>query len=137
MSAPVIYIDKSAVREGRGNELKSAINELVEFIESHVPRVIAYNVYLNADQTQMTVIQTQPDSEALEFHMDAGRLAFAKFKDLIRLTAMEVYGEPSEGLRTRLLEKARMLGGSEKVITFHNRQGGFTRHAMTIEPTQR
>src|SRR3990167_1756521 len=132
MSAPIIYIDKSSVREGKLNELKSAIEELVEFVESHVPRLIAYNVYLNSDGTQMAVVQTQPDSASLEFHMDAGGPAFAKFKDLIRLTAMEVYGQPSEGLRKRLLEKAHMLGGSEEIITFHKRQAGFSRGAIEL-----
>jgi len=127
MSAPIIYIDKSSVREGKLSELKAAIRELVEFIESNVPRLIAYSVYLNADETQMTVVQTQPDSASLEFHMDVGGPAFAKFKDLIRLTSMEIYGEPSEGLRKRLLDKARMLGGGEEIITFHKRQAGFSR----------
>ena len=127
MSSPIIYIDRSAVREGRVNELKVAIKELVEFIEAHVPRLLAYSVYLNADETQMTVVQTQPDSKALEFHMEVGKPAFAKFKDLIRLTAMEVYGEPSEELRARLIEKARMLGGGEETISFHRRHAGFSR----------
>jgi hypothetical protein len=132
MSAPIIYIDKSSVREGKLNELKVAIEKLVAFVESHVPRSIAYNVYLSADGTQMTVVQTQPDSASLEFHMDIGRAAFAKFESLIRLTAIEIYGEPSDGLRQRLLERARMLGGSEEIITFHKRQAGFTRGAIEL-----
>jgi len=74
----------------------------------------------------MTVVQLQPDSASLEFHMEVGGPAFAKFKDLIRLTAMEVYGEPSEGLCKRLLDKAQMLGGSEEIVTFYNRQAGFS-----------
>ena len=96
-------------------------------IESQVPRVIAYSVYLDADENEMTVVQLQPDAPALDFHMEAGGPAFAKFKGLIRLTSMEVYGEITEGLRKRLLDKARMLGGSDEIVTFNRQQSGFIR----------
>ncbi|HET7716012.1 MAG TPA: hypothetical protein VFK86_10335 [Bauldia sp.] len=85
----------------------------------------------------MTVVQLQPDSASLEFHMEAGKPAFARFKDLIRLTSMEVYGEPTDTLRRKLIDKARMLGGSEEIVTFHAWQAGFSREedaATAISP---
>jgi len=44
MSQPLIYIDTSNVREGALEELKSAIGELADFVESHEPQLVSYNV---------------------------------------------------------------------------------------------
>jgi hypothetical protein len=122
---PIVYIDRSEVREGKLNAVKVAIGELTKFIEANVPRAISYGVYLDETGSKMTVLQIQPDSGALEFHMMVGAPAFAKFRDLITLTAIEVYGVPSDHLLSQLDEKARMLGGAS--ITVHKLQSGFSR----------
>ena len=80
MSEPIVYIDRSDVREGKLGELKAAIEELVNFVESNEARAIAYSVYLNEDGSQMTVVQVHPDSASLEFHMEVAGPAFPKFK---------------------------------------------------------
>jgi hypothetical protein len=125
MAEPIVYIDRSEVREGKLDGLKAAIGELTEFIEVNVPRAISYGVYLDRTGSKMTVIQIQPDSAALESHMKVGAPAFAKFRDFIRLTAIEVYGDPSDHLLKQLDEKARMLGGGR--VTVHKLQDGFAR----------
>lgn len=125
MAEPIVYIDRSEVREGKLGALRAAIGELAEFIEANVPRAISYGVYLDETGSKMTVVQIQPDSAALEFHMRVGSPAFAKFRDLIKLTAIEVYGDPSAHLLKQLYEKAAMLGGGS--VAVHKLQGGFTR----------
>ena len=55
-SEPIIYIDHSEVREGKLDELKTAMKELVELVEANEPRIIAYNVYFTEDGTRMTVV---------------------------------------------------------------------------------
>jgi hypothetical protein len=52
MSEPILYVDTSEIREGKLEELKTAMNELVEFVETNEPGLIAYNVYLNEDGSQ-------------------------------------------------------------------------------------
>ena len=125
MSTPIVYIDRSEVREGKLDALRAAIGELSEFIEANVPRAISYGVYFDETGSKMTVVQVQPDSAALEFHMEVGGPVFAKFQDLIRLTTIEVFGDPSPRLLQRLEEKARMLGGEAVVV--HKLQSGFNR----------
>lgn len=125
MADPIVYIDRSEVREGKLEALKAAIDELVAFIEANVPRAISYGVHLDAAGRAMTVVQIQPDSAALEYHMRVGGPAFAKFRDLIRLTAIEVYGDPSPHLLQQLEDKARMLGGG--TVSVQTLQGGFAR----------
>ena len=125
MSEPIIYIDRSEVREGKLSELKSATKELAEFVAAIEPRIIAYRVYLNDAGTQMTVLHIHPDSESLQFHMEVAGPAFARFKDLIRLSGIDIYGAPSEPLRQKLVEKAQLLGsGTVNVQEF---RAGFAR----------
>ena len=46
MSEPIVYVDTSEIRAGKLEELKSVMNELVKFVETSEPSLIAYNVYL-------------------------------------------------------------------------------------------
>jgi hypothetical protein len=69
VSEPIVYIDTSEIREGKLEELKTAMNEFVKFVETNEPRLIGYNVYLNADGTQMTIVHVHSDSTSLQFHM--------------------------------------------------------------------
>jgi len=39
-SKPIIYIDRSEIREGKLEELKAAMKELVELVETNEPRII-------------------------------------------------------------------------------------------------
>jgi hypothetical protein len=54
MSEPIVYIDTSEIQEGRLEELKRVISELIKFVETSEPPLIAYNVYFNEDGTRIT-----------------------------------------------------------------------------------
>jgi len=127
MSEPILYIDTSMVREGRLSELKAAIKELAAFVESQETRIVSYGVYLNEDESQMTVVHAHPDSASLEFHMKVGRPVFERFKTLIQLSSIEIYGKPSDPLRQQLFDKARMLGSA--TVAVHTLEAGFARFA--------
>lgn len=116
MSA-IVYVDTSEVRAGALEELKAAIQELVEFVDANEPRLIAYGVYLSDDGTRMTVVQVHPDSESLEYHMDVAGSAFRKFVGLVTLSSIQIYGAPGEKLVRKLHEKARLLGRGVVVVS--------------------
>ena len=124
-SGALVYVDKSEVREGALEALKEAISELVDFIETNVPRVITYNVYLSEDGTEMTVIHAHRDSASLDRHLEAGGPAFRKFVDLLTLKSIEVYGSPSEKAMEQLHDKARLLGNA--TVTVIPLEAGFAR----------
>ena len=128
MSNAIVYVDTSAVREGALEELKPAISELVDFVEANVPRVIAYNVYFNDDGTRMTVVHVHPDPASLEYHMEVVGPLFARFVDLVTLSSIHIYGEPSEKVLKLVREKATLLGHADVVVSaFH---AGFARFAV-------
>jgi len=125
MYEPLVSIDSSEIREGKIDELKSAMKELVEFVKANEPRPIAYDVYLNEDGTKITVVQIHPDSASMELHMKVAAPEFAKFTDLVMLQAMDVYGTPSEDLLEQLRRKAQLLG--DGTLSVHELHAGFAR----------
>jgi len=123
-----VYVDTSDVREGALEELKAASKELVDFVAANKPRLIAYNVYFSDDGTRMTVVHVHPDSASLQYHMEVAGPVFRRFVDLVTLSSIHVYGEPSERVLKQVHEKALLLGrGAVKVDALH---AGFTRFAV-------
>lgn len=110
MSGAIVYVDTTEVREGALEELKEGMKELVDFVEANESRLLAYNVYFSDDGTRMTVVHVHPDSASLEYHMEVAGPFFRRFVDLVTLSSINVYGEPSKALRARLQEKADLLG---------------------------
>jgi quinol monooxygenase YgiN len=128
MSDPIVSIDSSEIHEGKLEELRTAMKELVEFVDANEPRLIAYNVYFSDDGTRMTVVHVHPDSASLEHHMEVAGPIFRRFVEIVTLSSIHVYGDPSEKLLRQLHEKARLLGrGTVAVDALH---AGFTRFAV-------
>ncbi len=125
MSQPIVYIDKSEIREGKFEEIKRSIKDLVGFVEEHIPQLIYYSFFFNKERTQMTVVAIHPDSESLKYHMDVGKEEFRKFADLLDLLKIEVYGDISDSVYERLRQKVQMLGKGTVVV--HDFNAGFFR----------
>ncbi len=127
MSEPIVYVDNSEIRDGKLEELKTAMNDLVEFVEANEPELIAYNVYLNKDDTRVTVINVHRDTASLEFHTRVAGPLFPKFAEFIKLLTIDVYGTPTDELVEQMRRKAQMLGGGAGVVRVHGREAGFAR----------
>jgi hypothetical protein len=125
MSHPLISIDTSDVREGALEELKGAIGELTDFVESHEPQIASYAVYFSQDGSQMTVIHVHPDSASLDFHMDVAGPRFGRFAHLLTLSSIRIFGEPSATAIKQLEDKVQLLGTGG--VAVHPLHAGFGR----------
>jgi hypothetical protein len=135
MSTVILYLDVSEVREGALEKLKSGMGRLVEFVEANEPQLIAYSVYFSDDGARMTVVSIHPDSASVEFHLEVAGPLFREFVDLVRLSSIHIYGEPSEKVVQQAHEKARLLGeGTVEVQSLH---AGFARVAESATPEAR
>lgn len=132
MSQPLVYVDTSRVRKGAVIELKSAIKELAEFVEENEPQLLSYSVYLSDDGSEMTVVQAHADPASLDYHMEVAGPRFGRFVDLVTLSSIHIYGEPSTDALEQLREKMRLLGSGEVVV--HPPHVGFSRSAAPILP---
>jgi quinol monooxygenase YgiN len=129
ISGLLIYVDTSDVREGAVEELKGAIKKLVEFIDANEPQIVAYSVYLSDDEREMTVVHVHADAASLEYHLDVAGPAFRKLANLITLSSIRVYGEPSKRVLTQLHDKASLLGRDD--VAVHGLEAGFSRIGST------
>ena len=130
----ILYVDTSEVRDGALEELKQAIKGLVDFVEANEPRLIAYNVYFSEDGTRMTVVSLHPDSASLEYHMEVAGPLFRRFVELVTLSSIHIYGEPSEKVLEQSHEKARLLGRG--IVVVEPLHAGFARVAATASRTR-
>jgi hypothetical protein len=135
MSDAILYVDTSDVREGALEELKPAIERLADFVEANEPRLIAYNVYFSEDGTRMTVASVHPDSASLEYHLEVAGPLFREFVELVTLSSIYIYGEPSEKVLQQSQAKARLLGCGPVVV--QRLHAGFTRAAPSTGPDTR
>ena len=68
------------------------------------------------------------DSASLDYHMDVAGHRFGRFADLVTLSSIHIYGEPSEKLLKQSREKARLLGRGDVVADALH--AGFSRFAV-------
>ena len=124
----VIYLDRSNVDEGRWEELKAGIRELVAFVEAHQPQMATYGFYLDEGTNHMTVVSVHPDSASLERHIEIGGPEFRKLAPLLALREIEVFGRLSERAVELVREKAATLGDQGVVrVHRHEQFAGFDR----------
>lgn len=133
MSEPIVYIDRSRIRPGRLDDLKLAIDELVEFIEAREPQLLCYGFYLDEGASRMTVVAVHPDPASVELHMEVGAAAFSRFGELLEMEGIEVYGEASDRMLDQLRRKAEMLGDHGRV-TVQPLRAGFSRLGTQTGP---
>ena len=125
LSEPIIYVDQSEIRDGKLQALKTAMNELVEFVKTNEPQLIAYNVYFSEDRTQMTVLHVHSDVASLALHMKVVGQMLPRFAEFVRLVTIDIYGKPTDDLVEQLKGKAKLLGSG--VVQVHDLHAGLAR----------
>jgi quinol monooxygenase YgiN len=132
MADTIVYVDTSIVREGALEELRESIKELVDFVDANEPRILAYNVYFSDDGTRMTIVHMHPDAASLEYHLEVAGPVFRRYVELVRLSSIQFYGEPSEKVLQQSREKSRLLGSGAEV-SVDPLHAGFTRLSRDTE----
>lgn len=118
-STLIVYVDRSATIPGRLDELEQALGELVAAIAGGSPRLLAYDAYLTDDRRSMTVVHVHPDSASLRHHLRVVEPLLPRFRGLVRLESIDLYGAPEEDIVAILRRKAALLGGAS--VTVHRR----------------
>jgi len=125
MTAPLYYIDRSDIREGKLADVRRGMHDLASFVETREPQLIAYHFCIDESESTMTVVAVHPDSASMELHMKLGGPKFRDFGALIRMRSIDVYGAPGPAVVAQLHRKAEMLGGG--TVTLHSVEAGFSR----------
>jgi len=133
MSKPLIFVSTWKIREGRLEDYKQFAKELMEHVKTREPQLIAFNMYFNEDETEMTSIQVHPDAASMDFHLQVlakvigeDMIEWIDRADFLEPKHIEIYGTPS----AKLLEADQPLvdaGILQSVKPTHF--AGFTRSA--------
>ncbi len=126
MKEPLIFVFNVTLQEGTFDDYTRYAKELVEFIESKEPRLIAFENYANDDGSQVTHVLIHPDAESEDFHMEVAAEKVKEGQQYYADLAIDVYGRPSDVVLQQLNQMADS-GVPVRVNTRH--LGGFRRRA--------
>jgi len=122
MSGPLIYVGTYTVKPGSQEQARGRLAELVDFVETNEPRLIAFNTYLDRDGTTVSIVQVHPDSASMEFHMQVNAKHFATAFDWLDTSiGQQLFGPISDELAAELAKWDEPYTH----VPFH--EAGFTR----------
>ena len=99
MTGPFLYIGTNTIKPGMLDTARTRLAELVDFVETNEPRMIAFHCYLDEEGSRLTIVQVHPDPESMEFHMQVNAKHFATAFDYLDATVNEqFYGTISDVL---------------------------------------
>jgi quinol monooxygenase YgiN len=103
MSGPLIYVGTYTIKPGNEGDARGRLAELVDFVETNEPRMIAFNAYLDRESHTLSIVQVHPDSASMEFHLQVNAKHFATAFDwLDESMSGQYYGPISDALAAEL-----------------------------------
>ena len=125
MAGPIIYLFTMTIKPGKTEEARNHIAELVDFVETNEPRMIAFHCFFDEEGSKLTIVQVYPDSASMEFHMEVNAKHFTTAFDYLESQlSEEFYGPISETLASELAKWDRT---NVAVTRMPLHEGGFTR----------
>jgi len=122
VSGPLIYVGTYTIKPGSEEEARRRLAELVDFVETNEPRMIAFNTYLDRDGNTVSIVQVHPDSASMEFHMQVNAKHFATAFDWLDTSMSgQYFGPVSDALAAELAK------WDEAATYLPVHTGGFTR----------
>lgn len=133
MSGPFIFIGTYRIKDGKLEEARKRVQDLVDLVERNEPRLIAFNVYLDEAGTRLAAVQVHPDPASMEHHLSVISDHLTEGFDYLESTdGQQVYGPPSETL-SALLRRHCDPKASTTFLPVH--EAGFVRPAQTATGT--
>src|SRR5438128_4206220 len=103
MSGAFVYVGTAKLKPGKLEEARKNLAELVDFVETNEPRMIAFHLFLDEEGNTLTTVHIHPDSASMEFHLQVAAKHFATAFDFLESIVGEQYlGTISDGLAAEL-----------------------------------
>lgn len=129
MSGPFILLSTWRIKKGQLEALTQFQKELSEMLQEREPQLIAFNYFINEEETEITSIQVHPDADSMDFHLRVIRNqlgeAMSAIYDLAEPKDLQIYGKPPDSLQNSLSNQWESV--SSKTIHV----AGFTRSPTT------
>jgi quinol monooxygenase YgiN len=103
MSSHVYWVLETNIREGKLDELKSLMKEMVDATRANEPGTLNYEWSISEDNRKCILYEKYADSAAAMKHMMAFGQNFApRFMGCLDIKKLVVYGTPSEDVKKGL-----------------------------------
>jgi hypothetical protein len=125
MTAPIVFISRFRVAEGRGDAWRAAFLGAVELIAAAKPRTALFSAYSDVSGLQASIVHVFPDAAAMIAHFEGSDDRSSSVAGLITPAGFEIYGEAPAAAVEQLRREAEAAGVS---LTLHpNPTGGYLR----------
>lgn len=106
------------IEEGKKEEYKKLIQDIIRAVEANEPGTINYQFYFDKSETECIIWETYANSEALLAHINgvASQTILPKIHGVSKIIRLDVYGNPTEELQ-------KVLSGTQTFNLF----AGFSR----------
>ena len=129
MAEPIVFVGTHRIHEGKLEIAKAASAGLVQFVRENHPRVLHFEIYIDDDTRQMTVIQIHPDEASLMQHMQLAGDKLAQAYEFLDTDMVRIFGSPSEMLKSALSNMA-----SRERVSIESPFAGFSRLVSVAAP---
>lgn len=103
MDNNIFWVLDTEIKEGKTEEVKSLMNDLIDFTQKNEPGAIHYEWFLNSDGKKCTVFEHYADSDAAMDHLNSfGKNFGLRFMTLLAVKKYVVFGNPDEKLKNAL-----------------------------------
>jgi hypothetical protein len=120
MPGPIVFVGTHRIHEGKLEIAKEASRELAEFVHQNHPRILHFEIYIDDEKREMTVVQVHPDEESLMLHMQLAADHFERAYGFLDTVLVRMFGTPSEEFKA-------MVMGSRERVSFESALAGFSR----------
>lgn len=120
MPGPIVFVGTHRIHEGKLDIAKEVSAELAQFVRDNHPRVLHFEIYIEDETREMTVIQIHPDEQSLMLHMELAGDRLARAYEFLDTVVVRMFGNASEPF-----VEAAMGGGAD--VRFERPYAGFSR----------
>jgi len=125
MSEAIVFISTHKIKDGKLDGFKQLSREVAPFIEADKPHTVFFELYLNEEGTEVTIVHVFPDADAMDLHFQGADERSEKSLEFIQPKRFEIYGTPSDQVLAAMMRQ-KAAPGVELVIK-PRPMGGFIR----------
>ncbi len=98
MNHEIVVLVESEILPGRADALREVVGRVIEHCGATEPGLLAYDWFLNEDESEARVVERYADSDAILFHFQN----YARFGEELatcrEMKKLTLLGEPNEAL---------------------------------------